>query len=119
MSNNWLSNLGSELSSALGSVGSAITPAALTKALKGIVASKYATVITELQGLQSNGPMAPNAQISLTTIEQQLVPLTPPAAEYGFLNGLAPLIGKSDGASIEQWQTLTADAISNLQNATS
>lgn len=117
---NWLTSLGSELSAALGTAGSAIAPAQLTKALRGVFASKYATVITELQSLKGLGPMGPSAQLnaSITIIEQQLVPLTPPQAEYGFLSGLAGLIGKSDPASAEQWDTLAASAISDLQNAT-
>lgn len=117
---NWLTSLGSELSTALGTVGSAITPAALTKALRSVVASKYATIITELQSLKGLGPMGPSAQLnqSIIVIEQQLVPLTPPQAEYGFLSGLAGLIGKPDAASAQQWDSLAASAISDLQNAT-
>lgn len=78
---NWFTNLGSELSTALGAAGSALTPTQLTKALKGVFASKYATVIAELQALKGLGPMGPSAQLnaSITIIEQQLVPLTPAA----------------------------------------
>lgn len=116
---NWLTNLGSELSTALGAAGSALTPTQLTKALKGVFASKYATVIAELQALKGLGPMGPSAQLnaSITIIEQQLVPLTPPQAEYGFLSGLAGLIGKPDAASAQQWDSLAVSAISDLQNA--
>lgn len=117
---NWFTQLGSELSTELGNLGQAVTPTALTNALKNVMGSKYATVITELQTLKNLGPMGPNAQLtqSITTMEQQLVPLTPPTAEYGFLSGLSGLIGKADPASAEQWDELAASAISDLQNAT-
>jgi hypothetical protein len=116
---NWLTSLGSELSTTLGTVGSAITPDALTKALQSVFAGKYATIITELQSMKGLGPMGPAAQLnqSIAVIEQQLVPLTPPQAESGFLSGLSGLIGKPDAESAEQWDTLTASAISDLQNA--